>query len=661
MDDIEKLKASFRQEASDLLADVEHHLLELEAEPDQKDLVRSIYRTAHTLKGSSSRFEFGDVEQFLHLIENFLDSILKSELHLTKEDIKQLFQSVDQTRLLINEPQHSAEPEAVELRKSISNYISQRLQSSTCTLTSSENLFDSTTQSDSSQTTWKISLRFSHSYLENEPDIKALFAELDELGDTTYSPDPDSALTKTDLPAEYNYLYWEITLVSDCDEQDIADVFLFVDDSCEIKIKQLEEETSSSSPQDASVPAPGNDESELIKINSSDLDDLLNMVGELVINQSRLNNQSGSHSEELENTIEENQRLVDLLQDKVMNMRMLAVDTLALRFRRMVRDISNSMDKRVKFVLEGGDTELDKSMLDALVDPVMHLLRNAIDHGVEPTDERLSAGKPEEAQIHMSAYQYNGEFVLSIRDDGSGIDPEKVYRKALDRQLIKPDEALSTEEKCNLIFKSGLSTRNQVTNVSGRGMGMDVVKRAIDGMGGRIKVESEPGQFTEFTIRLPLTLAITECLLVSVAQQVYGIPVSYIERIENYAREETSFRERPLVHYNDTYIPFLRLRSVFTSTGDHPPLEKMILIHHQDRAMGILVDSIIGNIQAVMKPLPTMFRNAPAISSSTILGDGSVGLILDVPKLGRLCREEEQAYLNAHNSNNHHSNTSGDD
>lgn len=644
MADIEKLKESFRLEAAELLEEVEQHLLDLENRPDDKDLLKKVYRTAHTLKGTAGMFAFTEVEEFLHLVENFLDAAFNEELTFDHRDISRVFKSIDQTRLLINDADKASAPDEKNLREEISGYIRERLEQTGKSVQAPDAEIPNSVESRK----WQIFIRFPASVLENGPSPADLFSELDELGEVRYQLNYDTIPDLQELQPEKCYLNWHITLISDCAEQDIRDVFLFVEDESELTIT-LDQDTPGdrSKPASSANPNSGNGEQESIKMDSATLDELLNLVGELVINQSRLKNLIGDESSnEMENAVEENERLVDSLQTSVMNMRMLPVDTLALRFRRMIRDMAESMGKEVNFVMQGGETELDKSMLDNLVDPMMHLLRNCIDHGIEQPELRQSLGKSPQGTITISASQEGGEFVLKLFDDGSGIDPDAVFTKALEKGLVSSGEQLTDDQKLNLIFKPGFSTSEQVTNVSGRGIGMDVVKRAIDNMNGNISITSEKGKFSEFTIRLPLTLAITECLLVKTGKQVYGIPVSYIERVQDYARETTSFRERPLIKYEDSYIPFVRLHSVFNTGISHPPLEKMILIRHQNKPMGILADSIIGNIQAVMKPLPPMFSEAPAISSSTILGDGSVGLILDVPELGALCRKEEEDYLN---------------
>lgn len=670
MADIEKLKESFRQEASEQLSNVEQFLFDLETKPENTELIRQVYRTAHSLKGSAGMFDFKELESFLHLVEHFLDAALKQIIVFDQNDISKIFKSLDQASLLIKESERAFNDENINLRNELTAFFQSRLKDTDKT----EDLGISDDDMPEVKT-WEIELTFPENIYEKGPDPAEIFADLDELGKAQYRPDPESLAESADQKDSEKYLTWHITLTATCEEQDIRDVFLFIEDESDITITQKDkpepeqpQKTSEKSSTDIPAGADGktssNQDQDYIKIHSSTLDDLLNLVGELVINQSRLLNLSIDEdvSYQLKNTVEENERLVDSLQSDIVQMRMLPVDTLNLRFRRMVRDMAESMNKEVSYEMYGGETELDKSMLENLVDPIMHLIRNSIDHGIEEPEQRVSAGKPSHGTVSISAYQESGEFVLKVHDDGKGIDPNDVYNKALQKGLIDRDTNLTDEQKTSLIFKPGFSTTEEVTNVSGRGMGMDVVKKAVEGMSGSISINSQPGSYSEYTVRLPLTLAITECLMVQTGKQVFGIPVSYIERVQEYAREKTDFRERPIIKYEDGYIPFVRLHSIFNTGLENTPLEKMVIIRHQGKPMGILTDTIIGNMQAVMKPLPPMFSKVSAISSSTILGDGSVGLILDVPELGALCRKEEQEYLNSieqNHLNNTNNNTDG--
>ncbi|MEL7638961.1 MAG: chemotaxis protein CheA [Solidesulfovibrio sp.] len=372
-----------------------------------------------------------------------------------------------------------------------------------------------------------------------------------------------------------------------------------------------------------------------LRVDAGKLDDLVNLVGELVIAQARLTQlASGLAHPALTSVAEEIERLSNELRDNTLGIRMLPIGTTFSRFRRLVRDLSSEMRKSIELVTEGGETELDKTVIEQLNDPLVHLLRNSIDHGIEPPAERLAAGKPEAGTIVLSAEHAGGEVVLSIIDDGRGMDPERIRAKAEEKGLIPADARLTESEIYNLVFLPGFSTAEKITNVSGRGVGMDVVKRSMDALRGKIDIQSAPGKGSRITIKLPLTLAIIDGLQIKAGDDQYIIPLSLVEECVELPREgdQVSGRGRT-IHLRGEIVPYIRLREAFELAGDPPSIEQVVVTRFEGERAGIAVDQVMGQQQTVIKSLGSYIGSVAGISGATINGDGTMSLILDVPTL----------------------------
>jgi two-component system chemotaxis sensor kinase CheA len=372
-----------------------------------------------------------------------------------------------------------------------------------------------------------------------------------------------------------------------------------------------------------------------LRVDAGKLDDLVNLVGELVIAQARLTQLAGSLGHPaLTSVAEEIERLSNELRDNTLGIRMLPIGTTFSRFRRLVRDLSSEMRKSIELVTEGGETELDKTVIEQLNDPLVHLLRNSIDHGIESPQERLAAGKPEAGTIILSAEHAGGEVVLTIIDDGKGMQAERIRAKAVEKGLIPPDARLTDGECFNLIFLPGFSTAEKVTSISGRGVGMDVVKRSMDALRGKIDVQSEPGKGTRITIRLPLTLAIIDGLQIKAGQDQYIIPLSLVEECVELSRDggDGTGRGRT-IQLRGEIVPYIRLREAFEMEGLPPAIEQVVVTRFEGERAGIAVDQVLGQQQTVIKSLGNYIGSVSGISGATINGDGTMSLILDVPSL----------------------------
>ena len=453
-----------------------------------------------------------------------------------------------------------------------------------------------------------------------------------------------------------------MTIVTDAPRSAIEDVFIFVMDDMELSIAPLAADpvVAPDAPEERAAPAlalvPATDPvadqpgrvtakaQESVRVPAERLDELMDRVGELVIAQSRLSQVAHSgHDLILRSVSEEIERLSGELRDTMMVLRMVPVSQLFGRFRRLVHDLSRDTGKAIDLVTEGETTELDKTVIERLADPLVHLIRNSCDHGLERAEDRIANGKPATGRVLLAAHQAGGEVVITIRDDGRGIDRDRVRAKAEANGLIEPGQALSEQELLQLIFAPGFSTAAAVTNLSGRGVGMDVVKRTIESLRGTIDVQSAPGEGSTITLRIPLTLAIIEGLLVRVGEGRYVIPLGAVEEcIELSLEEDLKSRGRSFVTLRDRLVPYIRLREMF-ATGTRPDTyQKIVVIATGAERVGLVVDQIIGNHQTVIKSMSSLHRDVTTFAGATIMGDGGVALILDVAQLVAIGQHQEE-------------------
>jgi two-component system chemotaxis sensor kinase CheA len=374
-----------------------------------------------------------------------------------------------------------------------------------------------------------------------------------------------------------------------------------------------------------------------VRVPSRRLDHLVNLVGELVMNQSRLTQVASQIGvPELANPVQELERLVAELRDDVLGIRMLPIGTIFGRFRRLVHDLSAELGKEVDLVTEGAETELDKSVLDQLGEPLVHLLRNCVDHGIEPAPQRIAQGKPRRGAIRLTAAHTGAHVVVSIEDDGQGIDRAAVRAKALQNQIIAADANLSDKEILSLILLPGFSTARQITSVSGRGVGMDVVKRQIDSLRGSLSIASEEGQGTRIALSLPLTLAIIEGLIVQVGQDQFIVPMAAVtENVDLERAQRSRNNGRNVTAVRGELIPYIDLRAAFAIEGEAPEIEKIVIVQHEGDRVGLVVDRVLGSHQTVLQPLGKFLRDVDVVSGATIMGNGCVALIMDIPAVVR--------------------------
>jgi two-component system chemotaxis sensor kinase CheA len=656
---------SFLQEAEDLLAEIQECALGLDDENQSAEIVGRLFRAFHTIKGSGAMFGFDCVCKFTHHVETLLDHVREGRVAVSPQLAELLLAAADEIkRLLAVEPGSAPEPseERETLIATLEAFCPVSAQISTAAIGLIE---QDNSAAIAQERSWQIVFRPSKDLFVCAGNPLLLLRDLGKLGSMQVVAHTDHVPTLEELQPSHCYLSWTITLRTAADENTIRDVFVFVEGGAEVTIKPMDDatcpmedetrvalpvapaptshrstkvESSADSTQGLERTSTATDagkalsKESTVRVPSARLDRLVNLVGELVMNQSRLAQAaSAAGLPELTNPVQEMERLVAELRDDVLSIRMLPIGTIFGRYRRLVHDLSAELGKEVDLITEGAETELDKSILDQLGEPLVHILRNSIDHGIEPADQRVELGKPRRGTIRLSAAHMGSHVVISIEDDGAGIPRAAVRARAIDRKIIASDASLSDRELLNLILLPGFSTSTSVTSVSGRGVGMDVVKRQVDALRGSLTLASDEGKGASVALSLPLTLAIIEGLIVQVGADQFIIPmVAITENVELERAERIKKNGRNVVVVRGELIPYIDLRAAFQIEGHAPEIEKVVIVHHGDDRVGLVVDRVLGTHQTVLQPLGKFLRNIEVVSGATIMGDGSVALILDI-------------------------------
>ena len=669
----EQLQVYF-EEAEELLHKLELSLIELEKTPDDLEYVGEAFRSLHTLKGSSGMFGFDKISEFTHDIENIFDKIRAGKIQISKEIIDLTLKAVDQISLMLkNEEDTSVSSLLIIEFKKLANSSAGKASAEEA------NKSEETVEKDpAGKISYRIKFKPNQDFLFTGSNSQLVLAELIDLGEHIVVCHLDEIPPLSEINPENLYVNWDIILTTSNGINQIKDVFIFVEDDCQLeisivddkgrlcgakyydKVKELllnkkdinleefiepeEEEENKTEQKKVPENKKGNAKpAGRIKVDSEKLDSLVNLVGELVTVQSHLTQTvSKNNDPELVSIAEEVERLTWNLRDNVLNIRMIPIGTTFSHFNRLVRDLSKELGKKVKLETEGAETELDKNVIENLNDPLVHIIRNCIDHGIEQPEVRVSKGKPETGQVFLSAEHSGANVIIKIKDDGAGISLESIRNKAIHKGLIKPEEELSDKDIYRLIFSAGFSTAEEVTNVSGRGVGMDVVAKAIESLRGSVELESEPDVGTTIILKLPLTLAIIEGLLVKISQEYFIIPLSYVEEcVELTEQDIENANGKHLANVRDELVPYIPIREKFDVQGSVPPIQQIVIINENNVRTGFVVDEIIGEHQTVIKSLGRFIKNVEGLSGLTILGDGTLSLIIDVPKLIKSAELEE--------------------
>ena len=646
-DDMREILEEFLIEADEILANLDQDLIELESNPEDKELLNKIFREMHTLKGGAGFLGLTSIVEIAHKIEDIFNKLRNDELHLTSEMMDVIFEGVDKLKEAIDMLKENDEIPDEEDIKDLLNKLEQILSGETV-------IEAEVVSSNNQENTENTDFEFVPGVDE---DIKKLILQYPgkDLGEIL----EELILLPPDERPSLEVIEKLEQLIAE--GKDVKD--LIVPKTKEEKPEEKTEETpkiekpveaEETQPKAEPKPAPketgqtkkkkSEKKEEVIRVDVERVETLMNLVGELVLDRNRIVKlasgleaycTSSDAIEELQDSITGMSRTVSDLQDAVMKLRMQPVKKIFSKFPRIVRDLAKKLNKKVNLILEGEDTEIDRSILDKLEDPLIHLVRNAIDHGIEPPEERIKAGKPEVGTIKLSAYQEGDRIIISIEDDGKGINVEKVKQKAIEKGLITPEQAenMSDKEAYELLFMPGFSTADQVSEVSGRGVGMDVVASTIHSLRGTIEVESEPGKGTKFIMKLPLTVAIIRTLMVGANDRIFAIPLYSVVEIVRYEPENVKKigQFKSFMLRDEVYLLF-SLNELF-DIEDEGEKQFIVIVRVGEKNIAIAVEELFGEEEIVIKPLGKLLENVQGIAGATITGDGRVVLIVDTNSL----------------------------
>lgn len=680
-DELKQFHATFFDEARDHVRTLEERLLELESRPQDLELLNALFRAAHSIKGSSGILGFEAISHLTHAMENVLDAMRDLRLPVSAGLTSLLLKASDVLGACV-EAERGAQPppDIAEVVRLLDETLPQRAAAASGT--------DKASSQSQGRRKWTIVFRPKPETFAFGINPALVLRELTSLGDARVDALFDQLPAFDDLDPEQCAIGWRVELDTEASERAVRDVFLFVEDMCELELKATEPEQpappvfeplpaaaataptshpgpAASAPRlpapapRASAPQPSappmatspegrsgaSSDASTLRVSTEKVDRLVNLVGELVISQAMIarsvQNFTTSDLPRLREQVTEMERHTRELQDRVMNIRMVPIGSIFGRFRRLVRDLSASLGKDIHLETVGDETELDKSMVEHLADPLTHLVRNASDHGLEPAADRLASGKPAAGRITLTARHQGGNVIVDVADDGRGMDPARIRAKAIERGLIAPDAILTEEQTLELIFAPGFSTAAAVTDLSGRGVGMDVVKRSVEGLNGSVAVQSTLGEGSRVRLTLPLTLAILDGMAVRVGQSTFVLPLNQV--VETLSMHKSKAVKRLLsngevILVRGETLSLLRLGRLL-SVGDDGEENKRplaVVLEVGDVRFALLIDELLGKSQYVIKSLEPNFQRLDGLLGATILGDGTVSLILDAQALARM-------------------------
>ena len=704
---MDELSAGFVNEANELLESLEDALLKLENHPEDEEQINTAFRVMHSLKGTGSMFGFDELSAFTHEMESLYDQVRSGKRKADKQLIDFTFKSIDLIRLLLEKPDEETTRAQKQL---LLEEMASKFSGGPSSSEQEQKAPQAVPQKKQKTATWHIRFEPHQSILQNGTRPLYLLDELSEAGRLKAFLHTEKIPDFSHLIAENVYVWWDLLLATEKNENFIKDVFIFVEDESRIEIHKiadtdlfslpgaeeemeklgLKESINTQKRQQLSqillsrtqetgtpppVPEPGPEKKKTaaagkpgkpdetpaasvkkgkkpekqpeagqqkeppsmhntVRVSSSKLDELLDIISEVVTTQARLLHYSHNHEDpELESITEAYEKLARRLRENALDMRLIPIYTILIRFKRLVRDLSSKLNKEINLITTGTETELDKSMIEKLYDPLMHIIRNSIDHGIEPAEERIKAGKNPRGLIRIDTSYSGANVKIKISDDGRGIDEEKVKKTAVQKGFLAPDAEISQKELLQLIFQPGFSTSQKVSNVSGRGVGMDVVKRNIEELRGSIEVETEKGKGTTIIISLPLTLSIIDGLLVYVGKNRYIIPVNQVKRIHPVTRPELQKTLNQVITKDGKQIPFVDLTKEFSEEETRENEMHLVVIEYGKNEMGFVIHNIVGKYQAVIKPLSRIAQKQEIFSGASILGDGEIALVIDPNKM----------------------------
>lgn len=651
-EEIEQYLEIFIQEAKEQLEIITQSLLELEKNPENQEVINEIFRAAHTLKGSSGMMGFTEIQELTHKMEDVFDSIRKGLTKPSPDLIDVLFECVDALEKRINhlEMGERKEEDFSYLVEKIERCITEKRDtheeeeiSRTLSIEELKALEAEVNSLGNAGECFFVTVRLNEDCLFKSARAYMIITALKKIGKILRCfPE-----IKKIEDGEFNETTFNILVMTDYGKEKIEEIVKNVSEVSDIKIKRFKEELQEKEAKPVEIqkkethlePKIEVDFStvQTIRVRREELDKLMNLVGELVINKIQLLRSSSEHKLDfLKTTLDNIDRLTSELQDLVMRIRMVPIGHIFNRFPRLVRDIARKLGKKVNFMMEGKEIEVDRTVLDEIGEPILHLLRNAIDHGIEPPNKREEIGKSPEGIVKLTAKRKRDHILITVEDDGAGLDPEKIKRKALEKGVISEAEAnaMTTQQLIDLIFLPGFSTSEKVTETSGRGVGMDIVKTKIEALGGTVQIESAVGKGTKVTLMLPLTLAIIKAMLIKAANQTYAIPLSQIAEVIHIKKSELKkIGNIKAINLRGKVLPVFHLRRLLGYLEIETENYTAVIINREPINFGLIVDSIVGMQEIVIKTLDESLKKIEGIAGVTILGDGQVVLILDPANL----------------------------
>lgn len=673
----------FKEEALELLGNLENSLLELESNPEDEELMSAVFRVMHTIKGAAGMVGLNTISEFTHEVESILETVRSGKANVNKGFIDFTLKSRDIILNMINDPDYKFQKPEVFFHD-FKNSLNDK--------------FIPVVPESKIPTTYRVVFKPEPKMFFSGTNPQMMVYEILDLGEGIVIPFYEKIPPLSKIVTEECYIYWEIYITTNKSVNKIHDIFIFVDEASDVTIEEWELDNEEPLPEklgdllikrgslkqddldlalkeqhklgeilikerllsehevknalkaqnfinkskskriETSAPV-----SDSIRINSSKLDGLIDLVGEIVtIYAQMLQLSHESKDSKLISIIERFGLLTEELRDNSMSMRMLPIGSTFSRFRRLVRDLSGELGKKIDLITEGAETELDKNVIEQLHDPLVHIIRNCIDHGIESPEIRMNHNKNETGTITLTAIHAGASVQIIIEDDGGGLRKESIRAKAITRGIINKDEDISDEDLFNCIFSPGFSTASTITNVSGRGVGLDVVKKQIEQLKGNVSITSKEGFYTRITLVLPITLAIIEGLLVKIAGDSFVIPLSSVEACVELKEENKDINsERNVITFREKLVPYIDLRTFFEVKGQRGTIEQIVIVNTNNSQVGLLVDTVVGGNQTVIKSLGSMYRHIKEISGAAILGNGSVALVFDIEQLVRIVEDYE--------------------
>lgn len=669
----------FLEESREHLANLNQCLLQLEQQPQNGAALNEIFRAAHTLKGMSSTMGFEDLADLTHHMEDVLSNVKDASLDINGQVIDILFQCFDRIQTMVEDIAggQSGDMDNMDLVEILENIKKGDLEAAalaeqiicsrpkaasveqpedTAAALMAFNDYDLAILDEASNRGYRVML------LKVQVDegcvMKAVrsfmvFKALEAEGDITKSVPPVQDLEEGKFDTGFSIIFVtqlgieevkkRLASISEISLTDIMEINLDSLQTGPVKMPTGNEDNAAHTPQNDQPAADDGHRiqrfKQKVRVDIEKLDEMMNLVGELVMHKGRLEQiGTSSKNNDLQETVEQVDRITTELQSVVMKVRMVPIEQVFNRFPRMVRDLAKDLNKEINFIMEGQETELDRTVIDEIGDPLVHLLRNAIDHGMEAPQERIKAGKPARGTVKLRARHEGNNVYIEVDDDGKGIDVEQVLQKAVDKGLLTNREAevMNPEEAFRLLFMPGFSTAAEVTDVSGRGVGLDVVKAKMEGIGGEISISSKLGVGTRFVIKLPLTLAIIQALTVSIGDEIYAIPLSNVDETTMISDKDIKMvQNQPVIVIRGKVMPLYRLRSLLDLPGEQAENETayVVVVRHGERQIGLVVDTLIGQHEIVIKSLGKLLAGIPGLAGAIVAGDGNVHLILDIASL----------------------------